>query len=388
MKRLLVIDSSVSSRSPAMRAWLDVAKEILPQRFDEVEIWGFDCDLKESWVKWKKIRPVTRRWSIQSVFYDMVVKWLFVRLPSDYLSETLIQCTGTHLTKVDIRFIHFWNTAYAEAAAARPEFLKLPLKDRVFGLFTTWAESSALVPGNTAQWWCVSRGIAAPIIRDADQPPTMRFLPNSYNPVRFSHEVRERWYVETRRSYGFTSDEIVFGFSAFGHFERKGLRQAAQTVAMLRKLEHPVRLLVLGGTPATIRSFMRKMRQMQIDLSGVVFAGLVVEMEKHLSGADAFFMPSHFEAFSLAEIEAAALGLRLYVTPHPGHEMILKEGVNGRLLPWEPEGMAQILIDEILTGNLRKTHHEMGEALIPESYATTLAMLYDDAISRKWGHKL
>jgi glycosyltransferase involved in cell wall biosynthesis len=385
MKRLLVIDSLVSSRSPAMRGWLAAAGKVLPQRFDEVEVWGFDCELKESWVSWKRIRPVTSKWAIQSVFYEIAVNRMLAKLPPTYFAETLVQCTGTHLTKTDIRFVHFWNTAYAEAAVARPKFLKLPLKDKIFGPLIQRGEAKALIAGSTGEWWCVSRGIAAPIIRDAAVPPLMRYLPNSYNPARFNHEVRERWHAETRKSYGFAPDDIVLGFSAFGHFERKGLGQAAQAVATLRSMAHPVKLLVLGGTPATVRDFRKKMKHQQIDLDGIHFAGLVNEMEKHLSAADAFFMPSHFEAFSLAEIEAAALGLRLYLTAHPGHEMILKEGVNGRLLPWEPKGMAKILDEEIRSGDLQRIHHEMGEALIVESYATAMAAHYDAAIARKWG---
>lgn len=384
MKRLLVIDSLVANRSPSMRAWLAAAPGVLPQRFDEVEIWGFDCELKNSWVKWKRIKPVTSRWAIQSIFYEFAVKNMLSKKSADYFSETLIQCTGAHIAKTDIRFIHFWNTAYAESARLRPEFLKLPLKDKIVGHLTRRSESNALVPGNTGEWWCVSRGIAAPIIRDSQEPPLVRFLPNSYNPVKFNHAIRERWHVEMRTHYGFKPDDIVLGFSAFGHFERKGLRQGAQAVAALRTMGHPVKLLVLGGSNTAIRQFKRKMQSLEIDQSGLHFAGHVTEMEKHLSAANAFFMPSHFEAFSLAEIEAAALGLRLYLTDHPGNEMILREGVNGRLLPWEPQEMADILDAEIRSGKLIEKHHEMGESLIPESYATTMAAHYDAAISRKW----
>lgn len=385
MRRLLIIDSSVSSKSPAMRGWLAAASNILPQRFDEVEVWSFTCELEEEWVKWSKIQPVTCRWAIQSIFYERTVRRMIARLPPGYLAETLIQCTGSHLNQTDIRFIHFWNTAYAEAAAERPDSLRLSMLQKAIGNLIIRGEREALVPGNTGEWWCVSRGIAAPILRDSPDDIVVRYLPNSYNPERFNHRVRERYRREMRESFGFSDDEVVLGFSAFGHFERKGLRQAAQAVAELRAKGYPVRMLILGGRPAAIQSFRTAMARKGIDTSGLHFVGLVNEMEKHLSAADAFFMPSHFEAFSLAEIEAAALGLRLYLTAHPGHEMILREGVNGRLLPWDPCGMASVLEEEIQSGMLGKIHHEMGEALIAETYASTLAAHYDSAIARKWG---
>jgi glycosyltransferase involved in cell wall biosynthesis len=114
-----------------------------------------------------------------------------------------------------------------------------------------------------------------------------------------------------------------------------------------------------------------------------VFAGLVGSIERHLVAADGFLFPSHFEAFALAEIEAAALGLRLYLTPHYGSEMILRDPENGRVLPWDVDGIASVLDDEICKGRLGVIHHQLGEALSPEAYAQSLRSLYLGAIERK-----
>jgi len=50
------------------------------------------------------------------------------------------------------------------------------------------------------------------------------------------------------------------------------------------------------------------------------------------------------------EIEAAAMGLPLLLTPHHGSEMILKDGVNGLVLPFDAAGIAEILIQGIQAG--------------------------------------
>ena len=113
------------------------------------------------------------------------------------------------------------------------------------------------------------------------------------------------------------------------------------------------------------------------------FAGYVAPPEWHLSAGDALIFPSHFEAFSLMEIEAASLGLQLYLTAHPGSEMILREGVNGRLLPWDVDGMVATLTGDITSGVIRESHCELGEALAPDSYANLLSSLYSEAILRK-----
>jgi glycosyltransferase involved in cell wall biosynthesis len=384
MRRLLIIDSSVSGKSPTMRSWLAAAPAVLPQRFDEVEVWGFHCELDEPWVKWRRIKPVTRRWAIQSLFYDLKVRAMMNRTSNRYRSETLIQCTGTHLPKADIRYIQFWNTAYTEAALERPDFLRLPLKDRIVGPLLRRDERRSLLPGRTGEWWCVSRGIAAPIIRDSTVPPVIRYLPNAYDSHRFNQSYRKSMRLEMRAQYHFNENDIVFSFSAFGHFERKGLRQAAQAISILVRKGLPARLLVIGGNPNAIQGFRKQLSALSINPSFITFAGLVDGIERHLSASDAFILPSHFEAFSLAEIEAGALGLRLYLTAHPGHEMILREHRNGRLLPWNPEEMAQILDEEILSGKVREPHSEMGEALDRPEYAAAMANHYDEAIKRKW----
>jgi glycosyltransferase involved in cell wall biosynthesis len=149
----------------------------------------------------------------------------------------------------------------------------------------------------------------------------------------------------------------------------------------LRQLGHPVRFLILGGSPATVERFRKSFNPAQLE--GCVFAGLVDSIERHLAAADGLLFPSHFEAFSLAEIEAAALGLRLYLTPHYGSEMILREPANGRLLPWDPAGMAAVIAMDISNGNLGQAHHELGEAIAKERYAERLRAFYQDAIRRK-----
>ncbi len=103
-------------------------------------------------------------------------------------------------------------------------------------------------------------------------------------------------------------------------------------------------------------------------------------MEQHLSAADGLLFPSHFEAFSLAEIEAAALGLRLYLTPHYGSEMIIREPENGRLLPWDVAGMAEVLRMELDAGLVTQNHDNVGEALSPDQYAEKITRLYEEAI--------
>jgi hypothetical protein len=63
--------------------------------------------------------------------------------------------------------------------------------------------------------------------------------------------------------------------------------------------------------------------------------------------------------------------------------MILREPDNGRQLPWDAAGMAEVIASDITAGMLGQTHRTMAEALTPEAYGKRLRVLYQDAIGRK-----
>lgn len=366
-----------------MRSWLAAAGEILPLHFKEVEIWSMECELDFPWVKWRRFRKISKFWPIQCAAFRRAAWKQYWKLPAEYRANTLIQCTGEQLPIADSRYIHFWNLEYASVNARKPEEMSVSAKEKFFRYLAIRGERKILKPGATGEWWCVSRGIADPIKKAAAPESIFRYLPNSFDPTRFNQQVRTSSRATARDHYGFGPDEIVLVFCSFGHFLRKGLLQAVEALEKLRAAGYPVRLLVLGGLESTVNDFKKLMARKNLSSDGIVFAGLVSSPEWHLSAGDALIFPSHFEAFSLVEIEAAALGLRLYLTPHPGSEMVLREGINGRLLPWDVEGMISILEDEVRSGAIRRSHSEMGEALTPAAYASSLSKLYSQAIHKK-----
>lgn len=384
--KLIVIDPNVTKASPTMRAWLGALPASV-DLFDQVEIWSTECELPGGdtvrHVPFPQRFPI---WALHSMDYQFRVCRALRDL--DLGPDTLVQVTGCYAPKADIRFIHFWNRALLEEATKRPESLRFSWKHRP--LIRKAAREERIVsetPGATKFWWVVSRSLAERIA--AENPSgEFRIIPNQYDPDRFHAGVREESRPSMRRHHGFAETDIVLVFSAFGHFERKGLPQAVQAITELRKRGHAVKLLVLGGTEETITAFKSRFSSKAISLEGVHFAGMVDPIERHLAAADGLFFPSHFEAFSLAEIEAAALGLRLYLTPHYGHEMILREPENGRLLPWNPAGMADAIERDILTGMIGEAHSQMGEALTPQTYSIRLRELYREAIAAKLGEKV
>ncbi len=362
-----------------MRAWVG-AFPMIRELFETVEIWASTCELQEAdGVTWKRIPQRIPTWTFHSLDFQQRVSRMASALPSG--GDQLVQVTGCGVPTADIRYIHYWNRALLEEYASRRETFPLPIQKRLPALLAARVERAAIQTASASDsWWVVSRSLAEKI-KASGAKGDFEVLPNQYDPSRFNPAVRTEWRERMRAGYGFQPDEHILTFSAFGHFERKGLRQAVEAVEALRRMGHPVRFLILGGSPATVERFRQTMTPEQRE--GCVFAGLVDAIERHLVAADGLLFPSHFEAFSLAEIEAAALGLRLYLTPHYGSEMILREPVNGCMLPWDVAGMARAIAADITAGRLGAVHHELGEALDPPAYAAKLKTLYLAAIAKK-----
>lgn len=106
------------------------------------------------------------------------------------------------------------------------------------------------------------------------------------------------------------------------------------------------------------------------------------EVEKYYAASDAFIFPSHFEAFCLAEIEAATCGLPLLLTPHHGTEMILQDGINGRVLSFDPIEMSGQL-EQFLAKGLSGFSPGAGKALTCSAYASEILAVYEQFVAMR-----
>lgn len=216
-----------------------------------------------------------------------------------------------------------------------------------------------------------SDAVAADFQRAAAQLRVV-VLPNSYDPQRFNLAVRDRWRAAQRQALGYGAAERVFLFVSTGHYRRKGFFLAVEAVQMLQK-EHPeAKLLVVGGRPPTLEGLKARLNA---EFAGweawIHFAGSTNVPEKFMAAADAFLFPSYSEALALVEIEAAACGLPLFLTPHHGSEMILEDGVNGMRLEFDAAKIAATL-SRFLTGTWVPERASLKHALDHEAYAAGL----------------
>jgi glycosyltransferase involved in cell wall biosynthesis len=294
----------------------------------------------------------------------------------------------------DVSAIHFLDRVWLQEAR---KLERKSLRERaalLISQFHDWEVKRDFNSGRTQLWLPVSDSIANEVRKIVAQPDRVRVLPNSYDETRFAPKTVQRWRRVRRAEFQYKATDFVFTFLSQGHHRRKGFWLAALALARLRRevksLSFTPHFLVIGGGPATLERLQKALRKDIPDWSDWIrFVGMVERPEESLAAADAFLFPSYFEAFCLAEIEAAALELPLLLTPHFGSEMILQDGRNGLRISFDYQELAQQL-ENFLAGatplgaidpnSLRPTNFvpSVGKALTRDEYSQRLLQLLEE----------
>jgi UDP-glucose:(heptosyl)LPS alpha-1,3-glucosyltransferase len=123
--------------------------------------------------------------------------------------------------------------------------------------------------------------------------------------------------AKSRERFGLEREELAVLFAGSG-WERKGLRFAIEA---LERLPGPGRLLVAG------RGDSRKFPSNRVQ-----FLGVVPEMRSLYAAADVFLLPTVYDPFSNACLEALAAGLPIITTQANGFSEIIESGKHGAVI--------------------------------------------------------
>jgi len=165
----------------------------------------------------------------------------------------------------------------------------------------------------------------------------VRIVPNAADTTRFcpqSHVQREAW----RSAVGLPLKQPLLIFCG-GEWRRKGLDFLLKAMACMRHSE--AMLFVAGDDPAA-RDFVVQSESLGI-ARRVVWGGFRSDVPLALASSDLFVFPSHYEAFSLATIEAAAAGLPVVATRINGTEDFIVPGETGEFVEHDPTQIAAVL---------------------------------------------
>jgi UDP-glucose:(heptosyl)LPS alpha-1,3-glucosyltransferase len=186
----------------------------------------------------------------------------------------------------------------------------------------------------------------------------MSTIYNGVDTDRFHTGVRQRLRQAQRAAWGVCADELVLLYVGSG-FHRKGLDAVVKALGELRRRGLAnTRLVVVGK--GRLGPYQRLAHKLSVaDL--VRFDGHRHDVERCYAGADLFVLPTLYDPFANACLEAMACGLPVITTEANGAAELLHNGVNGYVLGEVPS--TETFVDALLPILLsRERRQAMGEA--------------------------
>jgi len=203
----------------------------------------------------------------------------------------------------------------------------------------------------------VSRGVEAELRQYyAVGNAQVRIVPNAADTTVF-HPLSAPERMAWRNANGFREEDFIAIFSG-GEWARKGLDLAVRALGYIRQPE--IKLFVAGDDPD-----LERYQTMAVEAgvgNRVVFGGFRRDIATAMAASDIFLFPSHYEAFSLATLEAAACGLPVIATKINGTEDFIQPRMNGEFITHDPAQIAETLSSlvanrsavQLMGGNARR----------------------------------
>jgi UDP-glucose:(heptosyl)LPS alpha-1,3-glucosyltransferase len=191
----------------------------------------------------------------------------------------------------------------------------------------------------------------------------IRVVHNGIDIARFPLGRKADARVRFRKRFGIPDGETVFLFVGSG-FARKGVGTIARAARLLaeRGCESFRVVLVGKGDPSTY------VRSAGHGSGRLLFTGPVAGADDHFLGADAFVLPTVYEPFSNACLEAMAAGLPVVTTTVNGASEVLREGESGFLLedPLDASALSDRM-EKLFSSDLRRWMGEQAR-LVAEAH--------------------
>ena len=163
----------------------------------------------------------------------------------------------------------------------------------------------------------------------------VEIVPNGFNPIEFNPERRLQNRSKMRLKLCLTDRQFVLLFAA-NELERKGFYTLLRSMNHLRDIDA---VLLAVGRYDPVEA------QKAVDghnlSDNIRLCGSTSNISDYHAAADAFVLPTKYEAFCLAILEALGSGLPVITTEVPGAYNAIVEGVNG-LLVSNPEDDVQL----------------------------------------------
>ena len=274
------------------------------------------------------------------------VHFAYVKNDPSQLSRLQIPSTCLHAARyMDFKAVHSLKELFRKARpsvvlATNPYALMYaslarptaPLAVALHSTFTRSVKEALQMLAYRPFFWAAERSLF--VCERQRSHWRRRALFSRSNEVIYNGVDLEYWQpapaTPMRGILGIEAKDFVIGLSAVLRPEKNPV-QLVEAVAMLRRRGIPARALMIGDgemRPAIEAAACRA------GLAGAVsITGLVQDVRPFLAACDVLALTSHTEAFSLAAIEAMALGLPVVHADVGGAAEMIRPGHDGFLFP-------------------------------------------------------
>jgi glycosyltransferase involved in cell wall biosynthesis len=342
---------------------------------------------------------------------DMLAEFEKLRIPISeyriknlYRPQTFMQQWrfAAHLRTQNIQIAHSYNFyanmfAIPAARMARVPVVLASIRDR--GVYLTPNQKMAqkwvcqladriLVNAESIREWLVEQGY---------QDSRISVIKNGVDMSRYTG-LGNSAYI--RRELGIPdSSPIVVMIARLN--PQKGVDEFIRAASLLR-LSHPdVRFLIVGaklqfqeGVFSHDREYLQELNQLAADLGvaeSVIFAGHRTDTPEILAQAAISVLPSHSEGLSNTLLESMAAGIPTVATNVGGNPELVKDQVNGILIPVKsPEHLAQAMRVILDDSQLAQRFGRQARIMANENFslekmtADTQALYHDElALNRR-----
>jgi glycosyltransferase involved in cell wall biosynthesis len=241
--------------------------------------------------------------------------------------------------RAEVSTVHYCHQAASERiGGVRASRQQLPY--RINAAFAAVAARAAerwcYRPARTQVLCAVSNGVAAELRASfPEMAGAIRSIPNGVDSQAFRPDPGARAAV--RADLGL-DDRAPLALFVGGDWERKGLAVAVEALARA-----PAWHLAVAG-PGDTTPLLAAARASRVT-ERLHFLGRVTDTPRIYAAADAFVLPTAYEAFPLVSLEAAASGLPLLITRVNGVDELLTDGVTGWFIGRDAEDIALRLRD-------------------------------------------
>lgn len=272
---------------------------------------------------------------IENLFYHELESFHYDVFPTSMLGLDLVSHIGRVMKQEDLDLIH---AHYVVPHAVASAFARLVTGYRRTKLVTTMHGTDVTLVGNTTTFyelsqWALEQSDATTAVSSwlasrAEKNFALENVPEViYNFVdcsRFRPGVRRI----QRECFAKPSEKIILHVSNFRPVKR--IRDVVGTFNIVRK-KVPAKLLLIGDGPERERA--EKLARRLGIVGDIVFVGKYPNIEDFYCLADVLLLPSEYESFGMAALEAMASGVPVVGTQGSGLAEVVEHEKTGLLCP-------------------------------------------------------